>query len=239
MSRENQGLQIALIIFAMLTVLLGVTAFVATRHYQDASGRAAAMLAQSLRSQRAAQERQDEVNHLKRIIGVSPTAKLSMVRQQFSDDTAAHAESFPEEDRCYRNVLLSQENVIRRQNAELDECRRRIQQWQARFERLEPSKQVQVTRHRAATEETEKDLADVLATSREHRKEMTDDNAAMQRALVEIRLEADRNKAEAAKQLEDLREQYRRVVKELETLRVRHRTTMRDDSIVPIGTGRE
>jgi len=219
MSRENQGLQIALIIFVTLTVVLGVTTFVATRHYQDASARAATMLAESLRNQRAAQERQDEVNHLKRIIGLSPTAKLPMVRQQFSDDMLAHAASFPEEDRCYRNVMLSQENVIRRQNAELDECRRRIQQWQARFEQLEPSKVVQVTRHREATKETAEDLADVQAASRELRREMTDDNAAMQRALVETRLEADRNMAEAAKQLEDLKANYRRVLKELEALR--------------------
>ena len=37
MARENQGLQIALIVFVMLTILLGVTTYLGFRQYDDAA----------------------------------------------------------------------------------------------------------------------------------------------------------------------------------------------------------
>ena len=37
MARENQGLQIALIIFVMLTIILGVTTFIFYRQYEEAA----------------------------------------------------------------------------------------------------------------------------------------------------------------------------------------------------------
>ena len=37
MARENQGLQIALIVFVMLTILLGVTTYLGFRQYNDAA----------------------------------------------------------------------------------------------------------------------------------------------------------------------------------------------------------
>ena len=43
MARENQGLQIALIIFVMLTIILGVTTFLYVRQYGEAAKNASEM----------------------------------------------------------------------------------------------------------------------------------------------------------------------------------------------------
>ena len=40
MARENQGLQIALIIFVILTIILGVTTFLFFRQYEEATAKA-------------------------------------------------------------------------------------------------------------------------------------------------------------------------------------------------------
>ena len=40
MARENQGLQVALIIFFMLTIILGVTTFIFFRQYEEADKKA-------------------------------------------------------------------------------------------------------------------------------------------------------------------------------------------------------
>jgi len=42
MARENQGLQIALIVTVMLTIILGVTTFIFYRQYDDANTKAKA-----------------------------------------------------------------------------------------------------------------------------------------------------------------------------------------------------
>ena len=42
MARENQGLQIALIVFVMLTLILGVTTFVFYRQWDQEKGKAVA-----------------------------------------------------------------------------------------------------------------------------------------------------------------------------------------------------
>ena len=39
MARENQGLQIGLIVFVMLTIILGVTTYLFFRQYEEADGR--------------------------------------------------------------------------------------------------------------------------------------------------------------------------------------------------------
>ena len=58
-ARENQGLQIALIIFVMLTIILSVTTFLFYRNFKGAQLEAASAKDSATKAQTAEREAQD------------------------------------------------------------------------------------------------------------------------------------------------------------------------------------
>ncbi len=69
MARENQGLQIALIIFVMLTVVLGVLLLVYVRKDADAEQKARAAEAVATTAREDKNQAASECKDLKRMIG--------------------------------------------------------------------------------------------------------------------------------------------------------------------------
>jgi hypothetical protein len=72
-ARENQGLQIALIIFVMLAIILSVTTFIFYRNYKGAQVEAANSKESATKAQSAEREAQDERNMLLRLVGYAET----------------------------------------------------------------------------------------------------------------------------------------------------------------------
>ena len=73
MARENQGLHIALIIFVLLTVMLGVTTFYFFKQFDEAQNKAKAAEGERLKSTQEQTKLQADVNLMKRLIGVADT----------------------------------------------------------------------------------------------------------------------------------------------------------------------
>src|SRR3990172_7686159 len=102
MARENQGLQIALIIFVMLTIILGVTTYLFFRQYEEADIKAKNNLAERDKAARLANENEEHINELKRLIGIAKTEKMDAITNTiFNDDMKKYGGSYPEEARFY------------------------------------------------------------------------------------------------------------------------------------------
>ena len=80
MSRENQGLRVALIVFVMLTIVLGVNSFVFFHHFDEARRGQEHARREADRYCMAAQDYRAENEQLKKLIGGSPDEKLSSVQ---------------------------------------------------------------------------------------------------------------------------------------------------------------
>jgi len=101
MARENQGLQIALIIFVVLTIALGVTTFLFFRSYEEADLKAKANLAEATKNEAMARDKQEKLNHLKQLLGFAITETMDSIDEAAAQDMQTMAANFPEENRFY------------------------------------------------------------------------------------------------------------------------------------------
>jgi cell division protein FtsB len=71
MARENQGLQIALIVVVMLTIILGATAFITYRQSTDTALKLKAAQDENNKLSRRVQDAEEAVKDLKHLVGAA------------------------------------------------------------------------------------------------------------------------------------------------------------------------
>ena len=79
MARENQGLQIALIIFVMLGIVLGVTTFVYFQKFAEAEKKQQISDDKATAADSARQQTDSENQDYKKMMGFAPTLTLKEV----------------------------------------------------------------------------------------------------------------------------------------------------------------
>jgi len=122
MARENQGLQIALIIFVMLTIILGVTTFLFYKQFQEqAIARAEAdKVAEEQKS--AAATIQTDYNDLKEKSGFAMTATADSIGDDYGADKELYMGNLPEGQHTYRAALADQFNALTRKGESLTDA---------------------------------------------------------------------------------------------------------------------
>ncbi len=113
MARENQGLQIALILFVITTILFGVMAFVFHSNSTKAVAKATANADSANRATEALRLATKDLDELKKMIGVAETDDIDRVRDQSAADMIKYAENYPEETRNYRETLKHMFRTLR------------------------------------------------------------------------------------------------------------------------------
>ena len=138
-SRENQGLQIALILFVLTTIALAVTTFVYFRSSEEKVKEVAAARQAQQRDKKTAETALFQVQALKTMLGHGDTGidalddmpgmddEMRELIKNFKEDMAAYGEGLPEEDLNYRNLPRNMETAIRERNANLVESNVREQ----------------------------------------------------------------------------------------------------------------
>lgn len=126
-ARENQGLQIALIIFVMLTIILSVTTFIFFNNYKSEAdplnGKRVAAEKKAQEAIEVARTAQDERNSLMRIVGYPETDK----REEFETKAKAEIQRFndffklnlPEDSRSFMQLVDALAKTIDAKNKEL------------------------------------------------------------------------------------------------------------------------
>ncbi|HEV3021669.1 MAG TPA: hypothetical protein VGX76_04355 [Pirellulales bacterium] len=104
-SSENQGLQIALIIFVMLTIILSVTTFVFFRQYEEASIKSAKDEEVAKKAVAEAAEKTGQVTRLQQILGVPESPKIADADALWQSDLNKYVTALPEDKRNYRSAL--------------------------------------------------------------------------------------------------------------------------------------
>lgn len=182
-SSENQGLQIALIVFVMLTILLSVTTFMFFREYDEASRKAAEDATKATKAGQAEREAIDMARELRKILGVPEAATLSDVQKTHEEDMKKYAATAQDDSKFYHQALEFLGQTLNTRTAELIAARDAIQQEQSAREKVEKAKQEQVAAAEQNAQKAEADLAAAKKTFEDDRKRMTDDMADLQRQL--------------------------------------------------------
>lgn len=139
MARENQGLQIALIIFVLLTVGLGVSTFMYFRKLEESVIQKKKAESDTENANRVAEDRLTEAKELRKMIGVGETEKLADLQTLFSKDMETWAGAFPVQSRYYRQALEYMFTANKSTSVSLTDAKREIEDWKKKYEEREKS----------------------------------------------------------------------------------------------------
>jgi hypothetical protein len=105
MARENQDLQIALIVSVMFTIVLGVLLFLCYRSYTDTAKTLKTTQDDNNKKQAEATTTRDELNKLKRFVGVAESDKIGDIENLFNEDMKKYGGAYPAESQFYRPLV--------------------------------------------------------------------------------------------------------------------------------------
>lgn len=161
-SGENQGMQIALIIFIVLWIIMTVLTVVFFQESRQSQQTAQNSEKKATEANTNLTKAVDELRRVKEFIGVSPDMTLDQLQQKFSDDISAFARSLPQNEQFYSNALAAIATAKRNQDRDLQSAKDEIQTLKNTNEAREGMKQPQVVQ----AEDAAKRSADELAADR-------------------------------------------------------------------------
>src|SRR5688572_6869274 len=121
-ARENQGLQITLIVFVMLSIILSVMTFIFYGNYKDHRKQAEDAKKESTAAADRERVAQDERNTLATTLGFPITEKKEDIEKNAKGTLLKHAEFFanvPEPQRTYMKLIEEMSKTIDAKNQEL------------------------------------------------------------------------------------------------------------------------
>ncbi len=141
MARENQRLQVGLIVCIMLIVVLLTTTFLGFRSANELNGRLTAANEQKTQADTEKRQENFKVQYLSYMVGASATKldaleqaglqvtpELQKVKDQFLQDMAQYGEGLPAGEQTYRSVCNNLVTAIRTANEQLTNADGRVKQ---------------------------------------------------------------------------------------------------------------
>lgn len=104
-ARENQGLQIALIIFVMLTIVLIVTTYLFFTRFQEEREKSKALTSENAKQTKMAADMRDESDAVKIMIGADSKENKESIAAKTKKDFDAYGKSIPEANQNYRYLV--------------------------------------------------------------------------------------------------------------------------------------
>ena len=104
-ARENQGLQIALIIFVVLTIILIVSTYLLFRSYGDAQDAMKALKTDNDNKAKQTAQANAESEQFKGMIGAATTDKVEGVQETTKKDLEKHGKGLPASEQNYRALV--------------------------------------------------------------------------------------------------------------------------------------
>src|SRR3989304_722717 len=143
MARENQGLQIGLIVSVMLTIIFGVATFLCYRQYSDTAKSLKAAQDDATRKQRDGDKARDDANKLKQYLGVAETENIEDLSKQFDEDMKKYGSAYSQEVQFYRPLVEKFYQSIQQKDKDLVALKDENLQLKDKYELREASKDAQ------------------------------------------------------------------------------------------------
>jgi hypothetical protein len=201
MARENQGLQIALIIFVMLTIILGVTTYLCFRKWDDADKAKEVAAASAGKNEQLARKNAEDAEKLKKWIGVATTDSVDAIKDTFDKDMGKYAASLPAQDQVYRNLLDKMYNTIKQRSEELTDAKLEIPKREDDYKKSLEAKEAQVAEFRSSHDAAVSDLDNERTKFQTDRERISRDKTRLQGDLQAMRKESNERLAKVDAQL--------------------------------------
>lgn len=176
-SSENQGLTIALIVFLILTIILGVSTLLLFNQYKESSTRAEADRKKAQEADQAQRAAEIELEKLRELIGVGTSANLDEATAAFDEDMKNFAGTIPADKRFYRPALEFLSASLNQTNEQLVAAQDEIARLKESNRAFEEAKQKEVEQHQQAAQSAASDLATAQARFQDDLRKQLEANA--------------------------------------------------------------
>jgi hypothetical protein len=213
MAREHQGLQIALIIFVVLTLILGVTTFIFFRRYEEIEAERQKVAQKASQAESNFGTVQGEKVRLLKILGFPESEKIDTVEDECRKDLVSFGSSLPEEQRTYRQLLKFLHDQLVKTNQLLEAEKVEVQTLKNINESREEKVKVQIDEANAARDKAGQDLNEERRKFAEAHKEFTGREEALRTDLENARKEKEAALAQLQKQLDSATQQIQKLAR--------------------------
>ena len=196
-ARQDQTLQIGLIISALLVFILGIVAYLNYRWLTEAEQRADGLAQQKSSADNAARESIVQSETYLAALGFDPAESFDTISTEIEADKQRYMSNFDEDSRAYRSVLESiyEENQkIARQEAE---AKGRVKELQDRLAALEAEKNAQIEEYKQQFERLRQDLEGVKADFAAVRANLEQQRSELTQSRQQIEQDYEKRLAEA------------------------------------------
>lgn len=197
-ARQDQTLQIFLIVFIFLFLVTAVVAYLGWRGYSDSDQKATALQSQLNDKSTQAQNKEAELEDLKEKVGFGRNDNAADVKKAADDDMKTYGAGVADEaSRTYRKVLESVFTELHQTQGRESKLTEDIKARDAHLLAVETETKKMIDQHDAARKKAEEDLADqknqfadartTMAKSEEDLKKSLDDQRKAYTAQIEER----------------------------------------------------
>ncbi|ASV76751.1 hypothetical protein THTE_4150 [Thermogutta terrifontis] len=214
MARENQGLQIALITFVILTLLLAVFTYLFFRQYDEQYRKAQAALEEAAKANDAARSAQTDLNTLKTILGFSTTDPMDKITQTAKQELETYGADLDPSQQNYRTVLDHLFKTLQAKSATLVATEQKLRDAEAKIAQLEASKAPLIAQEKNRADQAE-------ATLTQERQKFTADLQASFQARDDLQkrvTEAQQQAQDALAQLDAAKKDFDRRIRTVSAL---------------------
>jgi hypothetical protein len=157
-ARENQGLQIALIIFVILTIILIVTTYMFFSSYSQERDRAKSLAEKASASDTAASKANTEAEEIKTMLGGDPSQTAEAAKETAKTDMQTYGEGLAESKQNYRALVQHLGEKLREYEAMNTKLTAETKDLTAKLATNEQASQAAMAKYKAEVDKTATDL---------------------------------------------------------------------------------
>jgi len=191
MAKETQGLQIALIIFVILGIGLGVSTFMLYKKTEELTIKSTRDSKDAIDANKNYTSVQADKTELLRILGFQPSDKLETITAESNKDMETYAGSIEATSRNYRKVLAYLNDELGKKNVALAEQQKSVQELKDKIAVFEQVKQPQIDEFQKGQQVANDDLAKRTQQFDEDRRAFTGLTTTVQTNLEKTHKDAD------------------------------------------------
>ena len=203
--RESQGLQIALIVFVMLTIILAVTTIAFWNRSKSLTGEMESLSQEVSTLRSATSTAVEEAGRMKQWIGHAADMSIEAIQEQYDRDMATYAASAPEVQRTYKDVPVILFGAVQQRNKQVADLRAQLKQAQDEFEQSQQTLQAALDESNRMKTDAEASLLKTRDEFASNRSELNSQKEGLSRDLQSLRQEFDALKSKSENDLQDLK----------------------------------
>jgi hypothetical protein len=215
-ARENQGLQIALIICAMLMIGLGVFTFVLYNNSKDEALKTASAVKEAKAANEQALKTTEDMRQLKLLIGYGERDDVATIQANYKKDVETYAATMRESERNYRNIVSQLATELQKQTELLVDAQARNDQLKSDFDNKEALNLTAIEEYKAAQKKATDDLAQERTAFAEARDKLKAQDADFAHKLEDRRKKFDDDIAKSTKDLDATETNLRKTLGDLD-----------------------